>query len=274
MLGLKCAACGRLSPVLPKTASTQKISEWIIAHIATEGRSSTSSTATATESKATEAPIGPTPSSKEQTLNLERLREKLKELEPPAVGPPKDLEDEFFEKLRSDCAGTASDDEIFNCIADFATEWNLANVNRLNVLCLAILANDPRELLNLLVKRRTLLIRMAMDESCQHQLLGLIANDICNARRELMNSGPIIWYTLFQNEIVEESVMKEWKDGLNSKVERNRTRAKELRTLLEPFYKWLKEAEVEKGDDSGDEKDHGKEEEDGEDSEEEDIDAI
>ena len=94
-------------------------------------------------------------------------------------------------------------------------------------------------------RRRGFLIRVLTDDSVQKDFLLIVAKYIEKEHPELLSSAPIIWYSLFENEIVEESGFKKFAEAKVSRRFEDPAKAKQLRALIKPFYEWLDKAEYE-----------------------------
>jgi translation initiation factor 5 len=60
-----------------------------------------------------------------------------------------------------------------------------------------------------------------------------------------MSAAAVIWYTLFDNEIIEEEAFKNWAKRPSSRFEKDKAAAAQLREVVKPFLTWLETAEFE-----------------------------
>jgi hypothetical protein len=73
-------------------------------------------------------------------------------------------------------------------------------------------------------------------------VLGLIARFIARDHPEMLSSAPVIWYTLFDNEIVSEKAAEEWFQRRTSQEEDDPAGADRVRLALAGFRTWMHEA--------------------------------
>ena len=110
----------------------------------------------------------------------------------------------------------------------------------------AIIDGHVNDLLDVINKRKALLILLTMKEETQRDLLCLTSQYITQTHPELFTSAPIIWYTLYDDEIVEIPALQAWYKKPSSRFEKDKVKAGNLRTvILAPFYEWLEKAEFE-----------------------------
>jgi hypothetical protein len=155
-----------------------------------------------------------------------------------------DKEDVFVARLTTACAGDVPDGAIFPQLKDYWEKAKLPVAGRLLML-IVLLFTDPRELLNVIVRRRSLLIRALPDDSSQRDFLSIMSKYLCQDHPEYLTSAPIVFYTLFENEICEEVAFKAWEKRPSSRFEEDKAKAQEIRRLMQGFIKWLDEAELE-----------------------------
>jgi translation initiation factor 5 len=273
-LCLSCRSCGANTAVAPRTGTQQKLADWVVAHFETESRQQNATSAdTPPETPATDneeaapapapvpvaaaptPPLGRTPRAAPAAdavyLNVEDLSALMAEIV--------NIEDEeaFVNRITAECAGDTPDSTIFTQLKDY---WERVRFNlpaRLAMLIVTVLP-DPALLLDVIRRRRSLLIRVLMEPDAQREFLYFMSRYLCAEHPNYFTSAPIVFYTLFDNEICEEEAFKAWEKRASSRFEKDKAKATELRRIMKPFMKWLDEAKVEE------EKDEGGGEEDGE----------
>ncbi|KAF9986595.1 hypothetical protein BGZ65_006953 [Modicella reniformis] len=99
------------------------------------------------------------------------------------------------------------------------------------------------------VKTRTTLLRQfGNSEKHQKALLGGMERAIISSKT-LMLKAPLVLKAFYDNDILEEDIILKWGEK-PSKRYVSREEAKEIRGRVEPFLKWLAEAEEDSEEDS------------------------
>ncbi|KAI8356881.1 eukaryotic translation initiation factor 5 [Mortierella sp. GBAus27b] len=142
----------------------------------------------------------------------------------------------------------ATDNEIL----EKATELNIMGKSRtVTVLVQCIFTdNMDRE-----VKVRTPLLRKKkISEKHQKALLGGMERIMITSAhtKTLMRMAPLILKAFYDNDVLEEEVILKWGEKPSKKYV-SRDEAKEIRTRVGPFLKWLAEAEEDSDEDSDEE---------------------
>ena len=254
-LVLHCHACGHTEPACQGSRSSyvQKTLDWIISHLQTETKQTSGNVTMRTKGRIDEID--------------EYQKEKAKEVEDGGAGVPIDVDDlkkieneiigdskkklsekeenEYIEKLIADLASDKEDLEIFDEFAQVSeqTQWN--SLTKLNIVFACVFNGATKEFLNIMKHRRGFLIRVLTDDSVQKDFLLILAKYIEKEHPELLSSAPIIWYSLFENEIVEEGGFKKFAEAKVSKRFEDPAKAKQLRALIKPFYEWLENTDYE-----------------------------
>jgi hypothetical protein len=109
----------------------------------------------------------------------------------------------------------------------------------------ALFQDHPQQILHSIQKHRALLILLTDSEALQRSFLGLVARFIVRDHPEMLSSGPIIWYTLFDNEIVSEKAIEKWFQRRTKQENDDPTGTDKLRKELAGFRMWLNEAKLE-----------------------------
>ncbi|KAF8981738.1 hypothetical protein BGZ46_002356 [Entomortierella lignicola] len=139
----------------------------------------------------------------------------------------------------------ATDDQIL----EKAAELNITTKSRAaTVLVQCIFTDDmAREIKT----RASLLQKFVVNEKNQKAVLGglervLVSSDV------LMRKAPLVLQAFYDNDILEEDVILKWGEKPSKKYV-TRDESKEVRTRVEPFLRWLAEAESEDSDEDSDE---------------------
>ncbi|KAF9364378.1 hypothetical protein BGX34_001692 [Mortierella sp. NVP85] len=153
---------------------------------------------------------------------------------------PLELFGEFLEENPK-----ASDAEIL----EKATELNIMAKSRaLTVLVQCIFTEDmSREV----KKRAPLLRKFGNTEKHQKALLGGMERIMVNPKytKALMLKAPLILQAFYESDLLEEEIILKWGEKPSKKYV-SRDEAKEIRARVEPFLKWLAEAEEESDEES------------------------
>ncbi|KAH0792442.1 Eukaryotic translation initiation factor 5 [Histomonas meleagridis] len=255
VLYLHCHSCGNETPcqITKSAAYVQKMYDWILSHITEETKNSSNVTKQIKRkgNGSVDFPKGAGSVGQGVYINTEELTAILKSLEPAPDKPQnvtvsEEETDKFFEDLTKIIHSDASDDDIFSKITEFTSKANVNKSSLLMMVFQALFTDHVKEILDLIKKRRVLLILVTMEETSQRDFLSIMSQFVCKTHPELLTSAPIIWYTLFDNEIVEESALQMWRKKLSSRFEKDKAKANELRNVvLKPFYEWLEKAEYE-----------------------------
>ncbi|KAF9577243.1 hypothetical protein BGW38_007683 [Lunasporangiospora selenospora] len=99
--------------------------------------------------------------------------------------------------------------------------------------------------------RSKLLKRFVTTEKHQRALLGGFERAIVESKT-LMQKAPLILKAFYDNDIVDEEVILKWGEKPTKKYV-SRESAKDVRTRVEPFLRWLAEAEEDSDEDSDEE---------------------
>lgn len=92
-----------------------------------------------------------------------------------------------------------------------------------------------------------LLAKMITSEKHQKALLGGVERLAGMAYPELIRTIPKILMALYQNDLLDEEVVKQWGTHVSKKYVDKET-SKKVRKASEPFLKWLEEADDEESD--------------------------
>ncbi|KAG0031749.1 hypothetical protein BGZ81_000690 [Podila clonocystis] len=102
------------------------------------------------------------------------------------------------------------------------------------------------------IKTRTpLLSKFVINEKNQKALLGGMERVLITSKT-LMMKAPLILKAFYDNDILEEDVILRWGEKPSKKYV-SREEAKDVRTRVEPFLRWLAEAEEDDSEDESDE---------------------
>ncbi|KAG0197342.1 hypothetical protein BGX28_009162 [Mortierella sp. GBA30] len=102
------------------------------------------------------------------------------------------------------------------------------------------------------IKTRTPLLRkFVVNEKNQKALLGGMERVLITSKT-LMLKAPLILKAFYDNDIVEEDVVLKWGEKPSKKYV-SRDEAKDVRARVEPFLRWLAEADEEDSDEESDE---------------------
>ncbi|KAF9370706.1 hypothetical protein CPB97_002533 [Podila verticillata] len=102
------------------------------------------------------------------------------------------------------------------------------------------------------VKTRTPLLRkFVINEKNQKALLGGMERVLITSKT-LMMKAPLILKAFYDNDILEEEVILKWGEKPSKKYV-SRDEAKDIRTRVEPFLRWLAEAEEDDSEEDSDE---------------------
>jgi translation initiation factor 2 beta subunit (eIF-2beta)/eIF-5 len=234
VLKLRCRTCGNRSHApVAKTAPGGRMADWIISNIRME------ETATPRRSPvhSNDCPGG--------SLDVDELRRIELELQTkePEVGD--DERAAFFGKLKGDLTGDMTDFTIFRDVANFAEKIGANDQTRLKMALDALFQDHPQRILHSIQRHRALLILLTESEALQRLLLGLMAQFITCDHPEMLSSGPVIWYTLFDNEIVSEKAVERWFQRRTKPEKDDPAGADKLRETLAGFRAWMNEAKLE-----------------------------
>ncbi|KAG0318848.1 hypothetical protein BG000_004049 [Podila horticola] len=102
------------------------------------------------------------------------------------------------------------------------------------------------------IKTRTPLLRkFVINEKNQKALLGGMERVLITSKT-LMMKAPLILKAFYDNDILEEDVILRWGEKPSKKYV-SREEAKDVRTRVEPFLRWLAEAEEDDSEEESDE---------------------
>ncbi|KAG0360757.1 hypothetical protein BG005_009985 [Podila minutissima] len=102
------------------------------------------------------------------------------------------------------------------------------------------------------IKTRTPLLRkFVINEKNQKALLGGMERVLITSKT-LMMKAPLILKAFYDNDILEEDVILRWGEKPSKKYV-SRDEAKDVRTRVEPFLRWLAEAEEDDSEEESDE---------------------
>lgn len=281
VLRLQCSPCGNMcEPQSHKTAFTQKMAAWFSSHVKTEGKP----TVTRVDKRPTDMQDGGSiqvESSHEVSLNIDKLMAISKQFEDQqnnggakAAQMSQEEEDAFLKQWSENCRSDMPDAKLYEQFTQFGDKLSLPPSARVAMLVSCLFDEHPTEILSIIVKRRTLMIRVAMEEELQKELLYLLSHFVCAQVPTLFTSAPIIWYTLFDNEIVEEEALKEWLARASTRREKDKDKATQLRAMMKPFFTWLAEAPYEGVPDTIEEEDEDEAAEEAEPEDELNLDDI
>ena len=253
---LHCSVCGETNPAPVKKATAEKMAAWLITHIKSEAPSTKGSTVAAQPrgklDKVEAFQRGEAPTDGGTYINtdeLERISKQLDSVQEQEAEKPKEMakedEDAFFDSFEKDCHGDASDADLYKRFIEFAEAAKLSAATRLNMLIQALFSHEPKDILKMIEKRRGLLIRATMEVEDQTNFLYMMSKFFAQFPI-LKTSAPVIWYCLFDNEVVEEGALKTWLTKPSPRFEKDKAKADELRNILKAFYQWLDEAPYEK----------------------------
>ncbi|ORZ28640.1 translation initiation factor [Lobosporangium transversale] len=134
-------------------------------------------------------------------------------------------------------------------IMEKANELNIVAKSRaVTVLVQCIFTDDmAREIKT----RSSLLRKFVVNEKNQKALLGGMERVLVTSKT-LMLKAPLILKAFYDNDILEEDVILKWGEKPTKKYV-SREEAKDVRTRVEPFLRWLAEAESEEDSEEEDE---------------------
>jgi len=125
------------------------------------------------------------------------------------------------------------------------------------ILCRVLFDGEPAKMLSYIKPNRTLLLRFTMsNKKAQRYLLGGIEQLVGSHKNVLLSKVPHILKAFYDEDIIEESEILDWGDK-SSKKYVTKEENKEIRSKAEPFLKWLREAEEESEEESGDDEKDG-----------------
>ena len=252
-LVLHCHACGHTEPAgTSKSNNIQKTTDWILSHIISEQKQPQNVTV---RSKGRIDEIDEFQKQAESELpgsgiqiNIEELEAIQKQLEKVTEQKVEKLtekeETDFLNNLPSKLYGDIHDSDLFNEFNIFAERGGYNSPTRALMIIDLLLTSRIKDTISLLIHRRGFLIRFLTDEKIQIDFLNTLSKYVEVTHPELLTSSPIIWYTLFDNEIIEESAFKAWQQRPNKRFETT-SNATKIREILQPFYQWMENAEFE-----------------------------
>lgn len=288
-LFLHCTSCGNTSQINPnKGAYFTKMRDWINIHIATEGSNASIQTQSITITKSTKVEDHQRPLDLKNEIpeegvyiNTEELEAIRTKLEGIVSEPTKKDQDDFFDKIQKMAAEDPSkvtDTDIYNEVQKYQSKWNAKDMWMQLVVFHALFEDAPTDMLNIIKKRRNFLILFLMNENEQKGFLSVLTQFISKTHPELLSSAPIIFYTLYDNEIIDDAGFKLWLKKPSKTIEGGQKVADNIRNVvLKDFIKWFEEAPYEETppeeEDIEDvENDNGNEDEDEKKDENDDID--
>lgn len=257
-LYLHCTSCGNTSQVNPnKGAYFTKMRDWINIHFSTEG----SNASIATQSTQI-VPKSTKVEDHQQTsdmrgeipeegvyINTEELDKISSKLEGKVNEPSKKDQDDFFDsiqKMAAEDSSKVSDEEIFNEVQKYQKKWNAKDAWMILVVFHALFEDNPTDMLNVIKKRRKFLILFLMNENDQKGFLSVLVQFITKTHPELLSSAPIIFYTLYDNEIIDDAGLKLWLKKPSKSMEGGVKASDYLRNvILKDFIKWVDESPYE-----------------------------
>ncbi|KAJ2724141.1 eukaryotic translation initiation factor 5 [Coemansia sp. Benny D115] len=160
--------------------------------------------------------------------------------------PEKDPYDVLGDFIKANAE--ASDREIY----EKATELGLAKKHRALIVVILCLFVDPAAVAKTISKRDKLLMAFGDSDKHQRAIIGGFERLIEANMDKLLSKTPVIFKTLYDEEIVEEEAFLEWGKKPSKKyVEKDV--AKQIHKAAQPFLQWLEEADEESDEESDDE---------------------
>lgn len=287
-LHLLCSSCGNNSKI-NINKNNERLIKWFFSNLESQNNSIAIGPSSKSKSGASQHRSGkPSADTKPDTKNEnDDSKIDVQELEGILAtlgGVPKDPSsqemDSFFLKMKQMLQADpekVTDTAIYNELQDFLSKWNTKESWLIQVIFYSLFEDSPKDMLEIMKKRRNFLILFLVKEADQRGFLSVLTNFICYVHPELMTSAPIIFYTLFDNEIIEEQTFNTWKTSKPARqFEPDKSKSDTLRNvILKDFFDWLANAPYEEETHTAE-----KEEEDNPDEKEEedqndiDIDAI
>ncbi|OHT14960.1 Domain found in IF2B/IF5 family protein [Tritrichomonas foetus] len=284
---LHCNSCGNTSQVnATKTAYMIKMNDWILSHLTTESRSGTATTNDRAgkidlidaQHEAESKNEGTGQGVFIDVEELEKIRKSLEGEVNQEKPQPVSAEEEnaFFEKLTSLCrSADSSDTEIYRELRNYQNRAGMKDSSMILMLFEALFADEPLKILDVIVKHRSLLLLMTMNETNQRDFLSFLCQFICKTHPELMSSAPVIFYTLYDNEIIEDAGVSLWLKKASARFEKDKQKASDLRNvILKDFLKWINEAAYEETEEPENPPEQSHNDENDEKEEDLDIDSI
>lgn len=256
-LFLHCHSCGNVSPVQPTShGPVQKMIEWLVLHVDSEKNKQPTVATTQVKGRIDaiddfqKSEQGKEDNGAGVYINVEELTALANQLEPKAdesqtPTPQPEEVDAFFNKFQSLAHTDISNDDLYKEFASFFNKYPSINTStRLSMVIEALFLNQDKEILNIIQNRNTFLIRLTLDESSQKDFLYLMGRFVCQTSPKLLSSAPIIFYTLYDNEIFEEPAYQIWLKKPSQRIEKTfKNEAADLKNnVLKEFTNWIQTA--------------------------------
>ena len=248
-----CRACGETTPCPNFTDNiNSRMLEWFISHAHIEKGNTKEITPSARKDQPADThKIQPNAdSSTGEYLNVDELNAILRSLEPSQSSEPTQQFNEefnqFFQTYITKIHSDESDDAVYQYYTKTADEFSWNQKKRIAMLFAALFQPDDKDpskdhvndLLDCLIKRRGLIFRFTPNETAQKAFLTSIINFIDSLHPELRTSAPIIFYTLYENEIIEEEVFEAYAKGKGKGIQR-------ILQITADFFDWMHNAQYE-----------------------------
>lgn len=262
-LFLHCHSCGNVSPVQPTShAPVQKMIEWLVLHVDSEKNKQPMTATTQVKGRIDAIDdFQKSEQGKEDTgagvyINVEELTALSNQLEPKAEepqtpAPPPEEIDAFFNKFQGLAHSDISNNDLYKEFSSFFSKYPMINTStQMSMVIEALFLDHDQQMLDIIKTRNTFLIRLTLDESAQKDFLYLMGRYICQINKKLMSSAPIIFYTLFENEIFEEPAYQIWLKKPSQRIEKQfKNEASELKNnILKDFTNWIQTAKYDENE--------------------------
>lgn len=245
IIHLHCNSCGNTTAIKQKQQPYfSKMTNWLMSNLDSEKT-------TQKEVESENLPKKEDFDSNLVTIDVNELDAITKQIEEKENKEPStEQQDEFFNKITKMANKQNSKDiEIFNEIQNFQKKWKVDSRWLMLVIFHALFENNQDKMLQIIKDRRDLLILCTQTENDQKLFLGVMTQFITKENPNLLTSAPIIFYTLYDCEVINDSGLKNWIQNPSKSLEGSKKVSDNLRNVvLKDFIKWVNEAEFEPKD--------------------------
>lgn len=139
-----------------------------------------------------------------------------------------------------------SDRAIYNEFICYTRGYDVKNSEKIKIIFEALFSRNKEQFIQIIKERNKLLILLTHTEDEQLSLLGRVTKFTCVENPNFFSSIPVIYQTLYQYEIIEESVFTLWQSRrLSSEETLKKKGYAGIVDAVDPFYNWLRSAKFE-----------------------------
>lgn len=257
-LFLHCNACGQTSPVNVQGLNVQRMATWLLTNLSyeqggpqnvtqrTKGRLDEIDRFQRDEATRKQS------SSRVVDLKVDELEAILKELEGDQKKDAPTMSREELEPFCVDFANRLKNGESDSVLCDaFANMVKMSGINlgtQMTLLVRSLFASNFKDVIDIINNRRNLILSLTLIDGADREFLNAFTSLLLTVGMgeiDVIRSSCAIYQTLYDNEVVDENILKSWRAHPSRRYEKNQAQSKELRDSLIPFFEWLDTAQME-----------------------------